>query len=118
MRLRRTTTTLHSGPVHEIVPYKPQRRCQSQAERAHPVKMRRVNASYLFVARQFVADCVRMMRGELADRRRLDLAEEQKARPGNRYAAAPAMMLALCPPKPKLFDITIRSFFSRGVFGV
>jgi hypothetical protein len=35
-----------------------------------------------------------------------------------RYAAAPAMIEALWPPKPKLFDITTRSFRSRGVFGV
>jgi hypothetical protein len=34
------------------------------------------------------------------------------------YAAAPAMIEALCPPKPKLLDITTRSFRSRGVFGV
>jgi hypothetical protein len=34
------------------------------------------------------------------------------------YAATPAMILALCPPKPKLLLITARSFRSRGVFGV
>jgi len=34
------------------------------------------------------------------------------------YAAAPAMIDALWPPKPKLLDITTRSFRSRGVFGV
>jgi hypothetical protein len=35
-----------------------------------------------------------------------------------RYAAAPAMIDALCPPKPKLLLITARSFRSRGVLGV
>jgi hypothetical protein len=34
------------------------------------------------------------------------------------YAAVPAMIEALWPPKPKLFDITVRSLRSRGVFGV
>jgi hypothetical protein len=34
------------------------------------------------------------------------------------YAATPAMMLALWPPKPKLFDITARNLRSRGVLGV
>ena len=34
------------------------------------------------------------------------------------YAAAPAMIDALWPPKPKLLLITARSLRSRGVFGV
>jgi hypothetical protein len=33
----------------------------------------------------------------------------------NRYAADPAMIEVLCPPKPKLLLITVRSFLSRGV---
>jgi hypothetical protein len=80
--------------------------------------MRPVNARFSIGARQFVANCARMMRGERGRSSLTSLAERQKADPEIRYAAAPAMMLALCPPKPKLFDITIRNFFSRGVFGV
>src|SRR4051794_20236466 len=34
------------------------------------------------------------------------------------YAAAAAMMDALCPPNPKLLLITARNFRSRGLFGV
>jgi hypothetical protein len=41
------------------------------------------------------------------------LAETQQS-----YAAVPAMIEALWPPKPKLLLITVRSLRSRGVFGV
>jgi hypothetical protein len=34
------------------------------------------------------------------------------------YAAVPAMIEALWPPKPKLLLITVRSLRSRGAFGV
>jgi len=39
-------------------------------------------------------------------------------RSGIHYAALPAMIEALWPPKPKLLLITARSWRSRGVFGV
>jgi hypothetical protein len=48
----------------------------------------------------------------------LRLRRREKVRQSPIYAAVPAMIDALWPPKPKLLLITVRSLRSRGSFGV
>ena len=58
---------------------------------------------------------------EAAPERIAETRNQVSEKPGyrcNNYAAAPAMIDALWPPKPKLLLITARNWRSRGLFGV